>query len=296
MGLRKQVPWWLRMAAKIVLARLPIGYSFWKRLGLFEHGDMNQPARALETYLMHTKTAGGVPNPARPAREDFAVLELGPGDSVFTALIARAHGAARVWLVDAGPFATTDPTAYTAMADYLRAQNYQLRFVSQFTDFQDVLAACKAEYLTDGVASLAKIPSDSVDFCLSNAVLEHIPQGDFSRLAGELRRLLKPDGVCVHRVDLKDHLGGGLNNLRFSAGTWESPLFSRSGFYTNRIRYAEMLAMFEQAGFSCEVTRKVTWERLPMARSSLAEEFQTLPDEDLLVSGFDVVLRHKVCR
>lgn len=30
-----------------------------------------------------------------------------------------------------------------------------------------------------------------------------------------------------------------------------------------------------------------------MARSAMAEEFQTLPDEDLLVSGFDVVLRLK---
>lgn len=293
MGLRRLVPWWLLIAAKIVLARLPLGYSFWKRLGVFEHGNMNQPARALETYLMHAKTAGAIPDPAKRAREDFAVLELGPGDSVFTAQIAKAHGAVRVWLVDAGPFATTDPTAYTAMADYLKAQNYKLPFASQFSDFQDVLAACQAEYLTDGVASLAKIPSDSVDFCLSNAVLEHIPQGDFSRLASELKRLLKPDGVCVHRVDLKDHLGGGLNNLRFSAATWEGPLLSNSGFYTNRIRYAEILAMFDQAGFSCEVTRKVTWDKLPIARSALAEEYQRLPDEDLLVSGFDVILRHK---
>lgn len=295
MVMRKQVPWWLRIAAKIVLARLPIGYSFWKRFGLFEHGDINQPARALEIYLMHAKTAGVVTNPVKPSHKDFAVLELGPGDSVFMALVARALCASRVWLVDAGPFATTDPTAYTAMADYLKAQNYQLPFASQFADFKDVLSACQAEYLTDGVSSLTKIPSGSVDFCLSNAVLEHIPQRDFARLVSELKRLLKPDGVCVHRVDLKDHLGGGLNNLRFSADTWESPLFSNSGFYTNRIRYAEMLAMFDQSGFSCEVTRKLTWNKIPIARSALAEEFLTLPDEDLLVSGFDVVLRHKVC-
>jgi SAM-dependent methyltransferase len=292
MDLRKQVPWRLRIAAKIVLARLPFGYSFWKRLGLFEHGDMNQPARALETYLMHAKTAG-LPTSPQSVAEDFNVLELGPGDSVFTAMLAKAMGAGGVWLVDAGPFATTEPTAYAAMAEYLQTQHYQLPFSTTFTDLQSVLAACNAEYLTDGVNSLVRITSHSIDFCLSNAVLEHIPKGDFPRLASELKRLLKPEGVCVHRVDLKDHLGGGLNNLRFSAATWEGPLFSRSGFYTNRIRYAEMLAVFEQAGFTCEVARKVTWDKLPMARSALAEEFQTLTDEDLLVSGFDLVLRHK---
>lgn len=295
MELRRKVPWWLRIAAKIVLARLPVGYSFWKRLGMFEHGDMNHPARALETYLMHAQTGMGVGggNPTKPNNQDFSVLELGPGDSVFTALIAKAHGASRSWLVDAGPFATTDPAAYVAMADYLRARHYQLPFSSTFTDLQSVLSACHAEYLTAGVASLSKIPSKSVDFCFSNAVLEHIPKGDFSRLACELKRLLKPDGVCVHRVDLKDHLGGGLNNLRFSEATWEGQFFNRSGFYTNRIRYAEMLAMFERAGFKCEVVRKATWNQLPIARTALAKEFKTLPDEDLLVSGFDMVLRIK---
>ncbi len=286
------MPWWLRVAAKIVLARLPVGYSFWKRLGLFEHGDMNQPARALETYLMHAKAAS-LPTSPQSVAEDFNVLELGPGDSVFTAMVARAVGAGRVWLVDAGPFATTAPTAYSAMADYLQTQHYQVPYSAEITNLQGVLSACHAEYLTDGVASLAKIPPHSVDFCFSNAVLEHIPKGDFSRLVRELKRLLKPGGVCVHRVDLKDHLGGGLNNLRFSAAIWEGPLLSRSGFYTNRIRYAEMLAVFEQAGFTCEVARKITWDKLPIARSSLADEFQTLPDDDLLVSGFDVVLRHK---
>ena len=57
----KSLPWWIRIAAKIVLARLPINYRFWKNLGLFEHGDMNLPARALETFVMHAQTADILP-------------------------------------------------------------------------------------------------------------------------------------------------------------------------------------------------------------------------------------------
>jgi SAM-dependent methyltransferase len=289
MKVRHSVPWWVRIGAKIVLSRLPISYDLWKRLGFFEHGDMNQPARALETYLIHAKSADFT----YPISGDFNVLELGPGDSIFTALIAKAHGASRVWLVDAGPFATTDPKAYGAMAAHLRTKNYHLPFESNFSDFKDVLAKCNCLYLTEGVFSLAHIPDKSVDFCFSNAVLEHIPQNDFYRLASELRRVLKPNGICVHRVDLKDHLGGSLNNLRFSAFTWEGPLFRRSGFYTNRIRYSEMLGIFEQVGFNCDVLRKVTWDKLPIAKSALSDQFKKLPDKDLLVSGFDVVLRLK---
>jgi hypothetical protein len=90
---------------------------------------------------------------------------------------------------------------------------------------------------------------------------------------------------------LKDHLGGALNNLRFSERRWESPLFSRSGFYTNRIRYSEMLTLFREAGFAIEWVKPVTWKALPTARERMHLAFRSLPDEDLKVSGFDVLLR-----
>jgi SAM-dependent methyltransferase len=290
MTIKQLLPWWARMGAKIVMSRLPVGYGVWKRLGLFVHGDMDQPKRAMDTFLMHANTAGVMPIADKP---DFAILELGPGDSVFTALIAKSLGASRSWLVDAGPFATRDIQAYKTMAEYLRTQGLDFSWPG-VNEFNALLAACSSTYLTSGVASLAEIPDSSIDFCFSNAVLEHIPKADFSRLAFELNRVLKPEGVCVHCVDLKDHLGGGLNNLRFSAATWESRLFRSSGFYTNRIRFAEMLALFEQSGFSCNVPRKVIWDCLPIDRNKLAIEFRSLPDEELCVSGFDVVLRKQL--
>lgn len=284
------MPWWSRIAVKIILSRLPIGYALWKRLGLFQHGDMNLPARALETYLMYAQIAGF--SPRKNYRKNFTVLELGPGDSLFTAIVAKSIGADQVWLVDSSPFATTDPTQYAAMADYLKERGYFSPFSSTFSSLQDVLTACNSVYLTDGVASLTRIPDQSIDFCFSNAVLEHIPKQDFSRLAIELKRVLRRGGVSVHRVDLQDHLGGGLESLRFSDARWEGKLFSRSGFYTNRIRYTEMLSIFKRAGFDCQIARKISWDILPISRDALAVKFQQLPEEELLVRGFDVVLRH----
>ena len=102
---------------------------------------------------------------------------------------------------------------------------------------------------------------------------------------------MKPDGIGVHRVDLKDHLGGSLNNLRFSDATWESWLFQNSGFYTNRIRFSEMVELCRRAGFLCETTRVSRWEHLPIERSALAEPFRHLSESELLVNGFDIVIR-----
>ena len=72
----------------------------------------------METYLLHAKTAGIINSYGK----DFNILELAPGDSAFSALIAKALGASLVWFVDSGPFATTDPKAYEDMAAYLKAE------------------------------------------------------------------------------------------------------------------------------------------------------------------------------
>ncbi len=297
-SIKEVVPWQLKIGAKIVLARLPIPYAFWKRLGLFEHGDMNQPQRALETFIEHARTADVLDREAAAPElqtqgDDYAVLELGSGDSIFTAVIARSLGASKIWLVDAGCFATTTMPLYSALIDYLRQQGFQVPMAASPQAFGDLLKDCQAEYLTDGVRSLAQLPPNSVDYCFSNAVLEHIPKGDFALLAAELYRVMKPDGVSVHRVDLRDHLGGSLNNLRFTGTTWEGDLFRKSGFYTNRIRFGEMVALFDRAGFDCQFPRVARWEALPTPKDKLDEAFRHLPDDDLLVSGFDVVLRRK---
>jgi hypothetical protein len=92
-------------------------------------------------------------------------------------------------------------------------------------------------------------------------------------------------------VDLQDCLGGALNNLRFSAPVWESAVMAESGFYTNRIRYSEMLALFKEAGFDTDVISMKRWDHLPTPRAKLSGRFKALSDEELCVRGFHVLLR-----
>lgn len=291
-------PWWFKVGIKLVLARLPVPYALWKKLGLFEHGDMNKIELAWDTFLEHARVAGVLDEKEgclklKTQGGGFTVLELGPGDSLFTALIAKALGATRCWLVDAGFFATTSVPLYVRLAEYLQQQGKNISITAPNKNIEDILHSSQSEYLTDGVNSLATLPEESIDYCFSNAVLEHIPKEDFPALAAELFRIVKLTGVCIHRVDLRDHLGGGLNNLRFSNATWESALFRKSGFYTNRIRFGEMISIFESAGFDCQFPRITRWDAMPIQEEKLNEEFRKFPDDDLMVSVFDVVLRRK---
>lgn len=279
------IPWYAKIAAKLILARLPVDYRRWKKLGLFEHGHMDDPAYGERVFLRHFERSG------LAGHDGFACLELGPGDSLFSALLARAHGAGAVWLVDVGDFAERDPAAYRGMARHLEAKGLAVPPPEAFRSLATLLSACRAQYLVDGLASLRTLPSASLDFVWSQAVLEHIRRREFDALLLELRRLLRPGALMSHRIDLQDHLAQALNNLRFGERWWEAEWMARSGFYTNRLRFRDLLDRFASAGFVIESVEADRWPTLPTSRGALAAPFRDLPDEDLLVRGFDVVLR-----
>ena len=105
------------------------------------------------------------------------------------------------------------------MLDFLRQKDFILPFKTDPKTLDDILNGCNDQYLTEGISSLVCLPSETVDFCFSHVVLQDVTKSDFTKMVDELFRILKPNGVCVHGVDLKDCLDGGLNNLRFSEVT-----------------------------------------------------------------------------
>ena len=290
MGFKQKIPWWGKIASKLVLSRLPVDYKYWRRLGLFKAGGMDNVKYAVNVFKSHADSVG-LNSIDKLAGK--TILELGPGDSVASALIAKACGA-RTILVDVGPFATRHLDYYRSLVVQLESMGLSLPEINSVKSLDELLEVCDARYLTAGLDSLRKLQDDSVDFIFSHAVLEHIRKREFLCTQQELARILKRDGVCSHEVDLRDHLGNSLNNLRFSDRIWESDLFANSGFYTNRITFEQMLEMFRRAGFDVEVIEVRRWDKLPLDRRHLDREFRYIPEEILTVSGFRVLLRHCV--
>jgi SAM-dependent methyltransferase len=285
-ALKAQLPWWVKIGAKLILSRAPITYKNWRRIGMFQLGPMEQPAYAHNVFRRHFDRV------KLPRQQNgFTVLELGPGDCLSSAMIAHSYGASACYLIDTGAFAESDLAPYCAMATFLQEHGLDPVKMEGVTSLDELLSRCHAFYGTLGLLSLRAIPDRSLDFIWSQSVLEHIKEAEFRDVVREWRRVIRPDGVCSHHIDLKDHLGGALNNLRFSKRLWESKLMASSGFYTNRIRYAEMLTIFEQSGFNVEVVEAAKWERLPTPRENFAEAFRDISTDELLISGFDVILR-----
>lgn len=280
------LPWWIKIPAKIVLSRLPLKYGLWRRFQLFRHGAMVDPVYALEVFEAHFRAIG-----TDRLAEGFTALELGPGDSMLSAILVRAFGGEACYLVDSGNFAVRTPEIYRRAVQRYRDLGYDnLPPVEAIMSVDAMLDLTNGRYDVDGLNSLRAIADKSIDFVWSQAVLEHVRREDFPETLRQMRRIIRDHGVCSHRIDLKDHLSGGLNNLRFPPEIWEGDLFSRSGFYTNRFRRSELVGMFEDAGFDVDIVKTDRWDELPLPRASLHFDWAGLPDEELCISGLNVVL------
>lgn len=284
LGMSSAMPWRIKILAKIVLSRLPIDYALWQKIGLFRHGHMDKADYALRVFKQHVVRAG-LDSDLRGKR----IVELGPGDSIATAIVAFAHGASAI-LVDVDEFVSDNGELYVTICEKLRGDGLPVPSITASSSNKEILELCNARYLTSGLESIREIADSSVDLCFSHAVLEHIRADTFDEMSRELHRILKPSGCCTHNVDLKDHLGGGLNNLRFSSKIWESPCFVKSGFYTNRISNIQMLDSFKAAGFNIAFYDFANFDSIPIKREELASEFRDRSEESLLVKEFRVKL------
>ncbi len=286
MDIRKFIPWWLKIVMKIVLSRLSISYKVWQKLNLFRHGLMDEPEYAYRTFLRHFENAK-----IDSHKNDFVMLELGPGDSLASGIIAGCYGAKESYLVDRSDDAIKSNQSYLGFFTFLQQEIEGVSLPENDLSITEICDRWNIHYLIEGLASLKKIPDNSVDFLWSQSVLEHIRKADFEEYARQFRRILKVDGVSAHGVDLKDHMSYSHNNLRFSEKIWESDFMASSGFYTNRILFSEMTAIFANSGFDVETINIEKWAALPTKRSSLSSEFAELLEEDLVISDFDIILK-----
>ena len=277
--------WYLKIIAKIILSRLPINYKTWSKIGLFRHGAMDDYTYAWKVLSLHASFLKGANN--------WNGLELGPGDGILSALLAPAIKSSGLVLIDSGNFAHNDINKYHTQIMQFKNDfpDLPLPNYSSTNDIEELLDMAGGSYHTDGLKSLNKLESDGFDLIFSQAVLEHVRLKDFEETMLECKRLLKPNGIISHVVDYKDHLGGSLNNMRFPSSLWEKNWFaSKSGFYTNRLRISEMIKICKDVGLNVEIKNIKKWDTLPINRGSMANEFESLSDDDLLISGAHLIM------
>ena len=280
--------WRLKIFLKILISNISFFNRFVKLFGLIKVGNMASFEYSLKIFNLHFKRFQKF-----ASKEEVVMLEIGPGLSITSALLGYSAGFKKIYLVDVKDFAKKDVNFYKQFALEMKKKGYKIPDISKATSREDILKKCNAEYLVDGLKSLIKIKSNSVDFVFSHSVLEHIRKKQFLNTILELKRIIKKNGISSHCIDYQDHLDKSLNNLRFSERVWESYLFASSSFYTNRIPALKLHKYFQENGFEILEEKFGKWPKLPLDMKYLDRDFRIFKEDDLINRTSSLIVKRK---
>jgi len=221
------------------------------------------------------------------------VLELGTGPILANAVRFIANGAATYTGVDRFDLIRRDAVvrrAYRELIENLSASERE---------------RCEGLIAPDGAAEIfddrirfvvaqseeiaGRLPPKSYDLIVSFDVLEHVD--DLCATLRNLRELLKPEGLMVHRVDVSAHNVGPeihpLAELVFSEQLWKAISSGRAIY--NRLRPSEFINTAELLGFETmrfERTKMLSNKDIDAVRHKLWGRFSGCSYEDLATLDF----------
>lgn len=92
------------------------------------------------------------------------------------------------------------------------------------------------------------LPDGSVDICFSVSVLEHVDRP--REVIATLHRMLRPGGLCVHTIDLRDH-----RDFHRPLAFLAEADYPQACGTENRLRASDFIALFQDAGFETAFVR-----------------------------------------
>ena len=141
---------------------------------------------------------------------------------------------------------------------------------------------------TVGDARKMPFADGKMDLINSNNTFEHIPAGILADILVEFKRVLNPNGVMSHQIDMSDHFAHLdksitiYNYLQYTDAQWNR--IDNSIQPQNRLRIADYRKLHQQAGFKIleEINRPGSVEDLK--RVKLADQYKPYSESDLAVS------------
>jgi predicted SAM-dependent methyltransferase len=140
---------------------------------------------------------------------------------------------------------------------------------------------------------------NSIDYCVTNAVLEHVPVDIMYDLLKETFRIMKKGGIMSNVIDYRDHFAyfdnkvSFYNYLTFSKEEWKK--LNPDIMHQNRMRHKDYIKIINDIGF--EIVKEVP--ALPddnlmesLKKLKISEEFSSQYSfDEMKILGSQLVLR-----
>lgn len=263
----------------------------WHKTGMCRSKDRVLPVMA--KFLNMLEAAGR-------SVKDKIVLELGPGQTPDLLFAALLYGAKKVIALDINKYLKSDLydlNLYKETREWIRdaVNRGELPLAETFNGerYATELPQIPLSDLYFSVYDGRRFPleDESVDIIWTKSVLEHVREPTV--MIREMKRVLKPGGIMLHIIDLRDHttLENGkdwLRFLRYSDMLWNLMTGNRST-WANRLRAFQWKNLFEETGFKLiyEDTANQPFHK-DFSRKKLAAPFLNFQDYDLSIAWLNV--------
>ena len=219
---------------------------------------------------------------------DAEILEIGPGAFLGVATLLITKGAKKVTAVDVSNFCDLENTEQFSLVIETAKQEEWIK-KDQHYSAEKILK--NLEYLVS--SSNIPVPDSSYDIVYSFHAGEHFR--DPNEVIAEMHRVLKPGGLCIHSIDLHDHIGSHrVNNwlkfLYYEPWAWNI-MTSNRGCWTNRLRSTQWREIFENHFTIIDFDARRQTIPSTFKASKLATPFKDYDLEILSVSSLNIIAR-----
>lgn len=127
----------------------------------------------------------------------------------------------------------------------------------------EILDLCCIDYIAPGDAGNSKLLDHSIDYHTSYNVFEHIPKEILADILNEGKRIIKINGLFIHKVDYSDHFAysdqsiSAINFLQYSDEKWKNIAGNRY-MYMNRMRHDDFISLYQSASLHIIESRPST--------------------------------------
>jgi hypothetical protein len=142
-------------------------------------------------------------------------------------------------------------------------------------------------------ASQSGLKEDSIDFICSNNTFEHIYPGVLKSILSEFKRIIKPEGVMSHFIDMSDHFAHSApsitiyNFLGFSKKQWD--FIDNKIQPQNRLRFKDFISIYNDLGIPVTETETREGDLDALKRTKVHPEFAGYSAEELAISHCYIV-------
>jgi len=172
-------------------------------------------------------------------------------------------------------------------------QRERLRSILTVDSFDELYHRFNANYTINREGSLASYSADSYDSIISFHVMEHVGRNFIEQSIGDMFRMLKPGGYCIHQIGIDDHLAhydskvSKKNYLRYSLSK-RKYLFENVVQYHNVLQGADYQRFFSNAGFDIVAIDR---ERCDIEGLEINKDWMGYTREDQETTIFTIICR-----